>query len=724
MTTLHVDFETRSAVDLKKAGVHAYAEAESTDVWCMAYAFDDEPVDIWTPGEPLPPRIVAHIKSGGRLAAHNAAFERVIWHYVCAPRYGWPEPSTQQWQCTMMMAAAMSLPQSLENMLGALGTDIQKDMAGRRLMLTMTRPRKVYDAEWKFPPGVEAQFGDRNFWTVLKDGTRILWWGDADRRARLYAYCGTDIDAERAGGKRLVRLRPSEQQLWQLDQRINDRGVYVDLKLARKMKAIVAFLEERLDREMSSVTGGEVTACSNVGQLKVFVAKAGFATDSLAKDSVEELLVRHDLPADVRRALELRQTASRASVAKINALLNGVCKDGFARGLLQFLAANSGRWGGRRFQPQNIRRPSPEMEGWVDKAIEIILKHEPGAAVALLEACFDLSALTLLSDCLRGLLRAAPGKKLRVADFSNIEGRVIAWLAGETWKLDAFRAYDRGEGPDLYKVTAGDLLGKKPEDVTKAERQALGKVPELASAYEGGHGAYIKMGAVGETLARIVSIVKGRTTPEAWAATAKRFDTQHGLTVDEWVALRLTIDGWRAKHPAIKQYWRDLNDAALEAVRFPGDVVRVRDTLFRVVGSFLWMQIPSGRAICFPYPQIVSQKMPWKNDDGHPVYKDVVAFKGENSLSRKWETQYLYGGKLANYVTQGTARDVMAEAMLRVEAADYPVILTVHDEVVAETAEDFGSLAEFERLMTALPPWATGLPVTAKGFESERYRKD
>lgn len=723
MTTCHVDFETRSTIDLKKTGVHAYAEDASTDIWCMAYALGDGPVDLWTPGEPIPRLVRDHILSGGMMGAHNAAFERIIWHHILTPRYGFPEPDLDRWQCTMVMAAAMALPQSLENMLGALGSDIRKDMAGHRLMMTMAKPRRVVGADEAWPKGAPDQ-NDRNFCTRLGDGRRIIWWGDAERRERLYAYCKQDIDGERAGGKRLVRLRPSEQALWQFDQRINDRGVQVDVALARKMKDLVAYVSGKLDREMSAVTGGEVTACTNVSQLKTWVRKHGVDTDALDKETLETLLVRHDLLPDVRRALEIRQEAGKASVAKIDALLKGMGRDGRARGMLQFHAANSGRWGGRRFQPQNIRRPSPEMEGQIDAAIAIILRHPPARAAVLLEACFDLPILTIISDCLRGMLRAAPGKKLVVADYSNIEGRVLAWLAGETWKLDAFRAYDRGEGPDLYKVTAGDLLGKSPKDVTKAERQALGKVPELASGYQGGHGAYIKMGAVGETLARIVSIVKARTSSFIWESASELFDPRLGLSVDEWVALRLVIDRWRAKHPAIVAYWRDLDSAAIEAVRDWGVTTRVRDTVFRVSGSFLWMQIPSGRAICFPYPALVSQEMPWKKDDGSKVFKQVVSFKGENQLSRRWETQYLYGGKLANYATQGTARDVMAEGMTRAEEAGYPMILSVHDEPIAEVSAGFGSAKEFEGLLVTPSDWMVGLPVAAKGFQSERYRKE
>lgn len=721
MSVLHCDFESRSAVDLKKAGLYVYAADASTDVWCLCFAFDDAPSQLWIPGDPVPPRIAAHVTNGGIVTAHNAAFERVIWHFIMGPRYGWPEPATNQWRCTMVQALAMALPGGLDNMVAALGSTIRKDMAGHRLMMTMAKPWKVLKPGEAPPKNAPTDYTDRNFWTLLEDGTRILWRGDEDRRNRLYTYCGQDVDAERSGDQHLVRLRPQELDLWHLDQGINDRGICVDENLARRASAIVRLVAERLDHEMASVTDWDVTACSNVSQLKTWIRSKGFETDSLDKGTLAELLCRHDLPDAVRRALELRQEAARASVAKIDALLNGTSADSRARGLLQFLAAATGRWGGRRFQPQNIKRP--EMgQADIDAAIEIILQYPAPRAIRIIELLYG-PVLAVISDILRGLLVAAPGKRLVAADYSNIEGRVLAWLAGEAWKLDAFKAADRGDGPDVYKITAGDLLGKVPKDITKGERQDLGKVPELASGYQGGHGAYIKMGATGAVLARIVAATRAVTSPEAWQKAENRFDARSPLTVEEWTALRIVIDRWRAKHPMIKQFWKDLESAAMEAVVHKGRQVNVGRVAFRVVGSFLWMQIPSGRAICMPYPAITWKEMSWLDDDGEPVFKEVVSFKTVDSVTNQWVTAYCYGGQLSNYATQGTARDIMAEAMPRVEAAGYPVVLSVHDELVCEVDEDFGGADEFEKLMTVLPKWADGLPVSAEAWEGARYHK-
>lgn len=333
MTAAHVDFETRSACDLKKCGLHVYAADPTTDVHCLAYAFGDEPVELWAPGTPYPNRLLDHIRQGGTLIAHNAAFERAIWHYVMAPNYGWPEPEVSQWRCTMATAYAMALPGALENMAAALNTGFQKDMAGHRLMMAMAKPRRPRKGEPK---------------------DALLWREDAEDLKRLYAYCRADVEAERAGDERLVRLRDQEQDLWVLDQKINDRGVPVDAAFAKKALAIVDAYGATLDRRMAIATDYEVGACSNVGQLKTWLKAQGVElgqkldkvtmqfVDTLGKETVVEMLTRPDLPAHVRPVLELRQAGSLASVSKIDALLRGMSDDGRARGLTQFHAARRG----------------------------------------------------------------------------------------------------------------------------------------------------------------------------------------------------------------------------------------------------------------------------------------------------------------------------------------------------------------------------------------------
>lgn len=655
MTVLHIDFETRSAVDLRKTGVYVYAEDPTTDLWCACYALGDEPVRVWRPGDPVPADVYMHIVEGGVVAAHNANFERVIWHHVLGPRYGWPEPAVEQWRCTMVMAYALALPGALEDAAPAAGLDHRKDAAGHRLMLQMSKCRK-------------------------RDP--LAWWDQPEKIERLIAYCRTDVEVERALMDRLRPLKESELALWHLDQRINDRGVMVDLPLCEAAKKIVAATEDRLDRGMAEVTGFAVTACSNRNQLIAWVREQGIETESIAKDALDDLLAR-DLPDAVRKALNLRREAAKASVAKIEALTCGMSADGRARGLLQFHAASTGRWAGRRFQPQNIKRPTLDD---VDSAIDYLMLGD----VDLIEMVFG-EPLSVVGDCLRGMIAAPAGRKIVAADYANIEGRVLAWLAREQWKMDAFRAYDAGTGPDLYKVAYARSYNMRPDDVSKPQRQ-IGKVMELALGYQGGVGAFQTMG-----------VNYGVDLPD-----------------HEVEAIR---DGWRAAHPNIKQFWYDLERGAIDAAMAPGSTHHVNDIVFRVAGSFLFMRLPSKRFLAYAYPEIQPKMMPWTNDDGSPVWKDSLSYMGVNSYTRKWERCFAYGGLLAENATQAVARDILADAMPRLELAGYEVILSVHDEVVCEVPEHFGSVDEMVEIMTTLPAWADGCPIAAEGWEGRRYRK-
>lgn len=680
MTALHIDFESRSAVDLRKTGVYVYAEDPTTDVWCAAYSFDDQPVQLWLPGQPLPPGIFdvsTSVFSPDLVIAHNAAFERAIWAHIMGPRYGWPVPQARKWRCTMAMALAMALPPGLGDCSKALGLGIDKDDDGKSLMLRMAKPRKPRKGE---------------------DLDALLWWDDAERLEKLYAYCKQDVEVERAIERHLLPLRPTEQALWQLDQTINDRGIHVDTALCRQALQVVDTAAKWLNDEIRELTDGAVTHTTKVADIRSWLASQGVHVDKLDKEELGFLLERDGLDSRVQRVVEIRQEAAKAAVKKISALLAGTSSDSRARGLLQFHAASTGRWAGRRFQPQNIARPKSED---IDGAIESVAT---GSAdfVRLVQG----EPLAVVSDCLRGLVGAAPGNTLYAADFSNIEGRLIAWLAGEEWKLQAFRDFDAGVGPDIYKLAYARSFDIEAAAVDKEQRQ-IGKVMELALGYQGGVGAFQKM-AVG-----------------------------YGVTVEDDRADELKV-AWREAHPNVVQFWYDLENAAKGAIERPGETQHVGRIAFRKAGTFLYLRLPSGRAIVYPFPCIKKKLMPWTQrgamilpatDDAPavyeqlPVWKDSICYRGVDPFNRQWSDQFAHGGLLANNAVQGTARDIEAEAMTRVEAAGYSIVLTVHDEIVSETPKNFGSVEEFEQLMTTLPAWADGLPLAAGAWSAERYRK-
>lgn len=383
---LHLDFETRSEADLKKVGLHAYAEHPSTEILCAAYAVDDGPVQTWHPNaskdawrefeRALWAGDYAH---GDTITAHNAAFERIILRTV-GPKYGFGARPIELFRCTMVMAYALGLPGSLDDACASVALDVRKDNVGKRVMMKMTKPRRPTKHE---APG--------------------LYWHDSpEDHERLRAYCAQDVEAERALEKRLLPLSKSELELWFLDQEINDRGVAIDAELAEGAVKIVDVIAKRLDERMAKVSCLEVRGVTDRAGLLRFAAQQGCPDiDSLAKDNVVKLLTRDDLTPALRECLEIRQEGAKASVAKVDALLRSRCADGRGRGFLQFYAANTGRWGGRRFQPQNLKRPETDEE-WIDGVIDSVRR----GVWTETDDLFYGPALSAVGDVIRGMVMA------------------------------------------------------------------------------------------------------------------------------------------------------------------------------------------------------------------------------------------------------------------------------------------------------------------------------
>lgn len=726
---LEIDFETRSDVDIRKRGVYVYMEGANTSPILASYKLNGGPVQRWRAPAPCPPDIRAHVEAGGEVHAHNAQFERLLWQKILTPRYGWPVLRLEQCRCTAAMAAAMGLPRDLAGLGKALGLATQKDDEGYRLMLQLSKPRKPRKGE---------------------DPAGLLWREEPDKIDRLHAYCDTDVETEASAEGRMVSLSSDEQEVYFLDQRINDRGVRIDVKLVRAMMRIVEQAQQRLDREMVEATGGYVTAASQVARLTNWLRDNGVPADSLAKAAVDDLLSLEDVPASCRRALEIRKEAAKSSTAKLKAALACVGADGRARGLLLYHGAGTGRWSGKLLQPQNFPRGSG------------VVKDPTAAARWMMRGDAELvqwmygPPLAAVSDCLRSIITADQGKELLAADFANIEGRVNAWLAGEDAELDAFRAYDAGTGPDLYKVTASGVTGKPVDAITPEERQALGKVPTLALGFQGGVNAFYKMGlnypgtdkairgAFGGLWDRTNESTRAKAEKRWGAAEAEMTDAAKKLGREGWIAAELTKLNWRMAHPAISASWGLFEDAIREAVQNPGAVVSVLRVRYLATRGFLWCQLPSGRCLAYGSPKLhemvwvrwlatdVKETMePWAAErlarQGEveiqgPAKRKATAL-GVDSATKKWLRFGLYGGLACENNVQAIARDIMAAGMLKVEATGYPIVLTVHDDVMAEVTEGFGSLEEFGGLLCDAPAWAAGLPVVAEGWRGPRMRK-
>lgn len=632
-----IDFETRSAVDLRKTGVYIYADDDSTDIWCMAYAFDDEEPKLWTPDMEMDVRLEDYIVEGGKLRAWNANFERVIWNKIMVERYKWPRTRSSQWFCTMAQASAMGLPRALGQAADVLGVEQQKDKTGQGLMLRMARPRKT-----------------------KADGTHT-WWNTPDKMQALFDYCLQDVRTEVSVAERLIEMDEQERQVFLLDQRVNDRGVMLDRDLLERVRVLADNSKEDIDAEIARLTKGQVTGATKGVDLVKWLNAYGISTKSVDKQHVTRMLDLPNLHPVIRKVLMLRQDGAKSSTAKLDSMESAAGADDRMRGLLVYHGAATGRWSGKLVQPQNFPRPSRSQ----DELNEIIAKLKDDQLVV------DHGAGTLIaSDLLRSMLIAKPGHRLLFADYAAIEARVLAWLAGETELVKTFAA-----GGDVYKVMAKDIYNKPVDKIDGNERQ-VGKMAILGCGYGMG---------------------------------GKRFAEQckaMGIEVDSEEAKRI-VYVYRESNSAISNYWRDIEDEFLENCR----------EVISQSGQFARLPLKSGRCLTYHNPRIVERETPWS------AKREAVEVDTLNSVTRQWTSQIIWGGLLTENVVQATARDLMAGAMMRLEMAGYPVIMSVHDEIICEVPDNHGTLAEMIDLMVEVPAWAEGCPIAAEGKEGPRYEK-
>ncbi|HGL5951586.1 MAG: DNA polymerase [Citrobacter koseri] len=699
------DLETFCSIPINN-GTHAYAEG--VEVMLFAWAIGDEPVSVWdlTAGEPIPGRLRKAIADPDTiLFFHNSHFDRTVL------RHAMPElaPDVTRWRDTMVQALAHSLPGALGALCEVLGVpqDKAKDKEGKALIQLFCKPRpknsklrratsKTHPEEWR----------------------------------RFVAYAGLDIEAMREVHKRLPKwnYKGAELALWHRDQQINDRGVCMDVQLARAAIEAVDQEQKRLAKRTQVMTDGEVQAATQRDALiKHIVESYGVDLPDMQRSTLERRIADPDLPSAVKELLHIRLQASTTSTSKYKSLMKGVSSDGRLRGTLQFCGASrTGRWAGRLFQPQNLPRPSLEQER-IDEGID-----------ALKAGCADLlfdNIMELTSSALRGCIMAPAGKKLVVSDLSNIEGRKLAWLAGEQWKLDAFREYDtlvldstgapiwdaaakdfKRRGPDLYKLAYARAFNISHEDVDKYQRQ-IGKVMELGLGFGGGVAAFLTFALVyGLDLDELANAALPNIPRDvireakSWYDESVKRKATYGLSERVFIACDSLKRLWRRAHPATCDFWYELERTVRAAIATPQKTLYCGYLKVRRDGAWLRIQLPSGRALCYPSPSIE---------------KGNITYQGVNSYSRKWQRLKTYGGKLVENVTQAAARDVLAGNMPLIEDAGYSIVLTVHDEVITEApdTEEFNDTA-LSALLSTNPEWAPDIPLNAGGFEAYHYRKD
>jgi len=698
MTILWFDCETYSECDLKAHGTHRYAEHESTEITVAQWAIDDGMPYVWDCTAPKPAKRgpLDYLRDqlndpNVTVIAHNSMFDRTVL------RHCWDvDIPVERWQDTMIQAMAHGLPGSLDKIgqIVGLEADQAKDKRGRDLIQLFCKPRA------------------KN--STLRRATRET---HTKEWAEFLEYSRQDIVAMRAISKRLptwnYRTGHPELALWHLDQRINDRGVAVDLDLAHAAINAVAGEQKRLKAEVIDETDGQVSSASKRDQLLQHIIDAyGIELPDMKADTLRRRLDDPDLPAGVRLLLSIRLEATKTSTAKYAALVKATSSDGRLRNTLQFAGAlRTTRWAGRIFQPQNLPRPEHGFDG---EAQDLVVE-------ALKAGCADLvysNVMQQTANAIRGCIVAPPGKKLTVADLSNIEGRGLAYLAGERWKIKAFAEFDRGLGADLYKLAYARSFNVDAKDVDKSQRQ-IGKVQELGLGYEGGVAAFLTFAVVYamdlQDLAKAVWATASSQALEdaqgVWS-WAKKNERTLGLSNEVYVACEILKKAWREAHPCTVALWKAAGESVRAAINNPGETFPIGQHLkARRDGAWLRIRLPSGRYLCYLNPEV--------DDAGQ------ISYMGVNQYTRKWDRLKTYGGKLIENATQAFARDILAYNMPAIERSGYSIVLSVHDELLTETPDtDDYNVDTLSAMMATAPSWAQGIPLAAAGFETTRYRKE
>lgn len=642
------DIETYSSVDLIKSGVYAYVEAPDFEVLLFAYAFDDEPVQVvdFINMESLPQNVRSALFEPSILkTAFNANFERAC----LAEWFGCAMPP-EQWSCTAVMARELGLPGRLEDVGAVIGLseDKQKSKEGKALISFFSKPCK--------PTKVNGQ-RSRN----LPEHAPEKW-------KAFIEYNRQDVVAERSIRQKLSKFSivTTEQPLWCLDQKINDRGVMIDLPFVRRAIELDAQNKEGLMAEAVDLTG--LANPKSDTQLKRWITeKTGIVIDSLEKSKIAD--VRDSIDnEDALRALDLRAGLSKTSNGKYSAMDRAVCRDGRIRGMTQFYGANrTGRWGGRIVQPQNL--PQNKMP---DEDLDLARRLVRTGDFETLECLFD-NLPFVLSQLIRTAFIPRPGYRFIVADFSAIEARVIAWLAGEQWRMDVFN----GDGK-IYEASAERMFKLPPGSVGKGDpMRQKGKIAELALGFGGSVGALIKMGALSV-----------------------------GLTESE---LKPLVNRWRAANQAITRFWWSTGGHMEKCISTRAPQSLAKGIAMRMQGSIMRLRLPGGRELSYVKPRLTGEG---------------ITYEGTIQTTGRWGRVETYGPKIVENIVQATARDCLAEAITRCEQNGYPVVFHVHDEVILEVPVNRGSIREIKELLGTSIPWAPGLPAPVDAYECNYYKKD
>jgi DNA polymerase len=769
-----IDFETRSDCSIRNCGTWRYSLDPTTEVLCLAFR-----LPYWEPGRTalwhpaLPAFDIAEgqlsddtwaedrqelfdwIAGGGLVEAHNAWFERGIWKNICAPRLQWPEIAHDQWRCSAAKAASHSLPRGLEDAADALDLPITKDTEGAKVMKKMAKPRKPIQRDWKSWRRQHAPCkwceGVGKIECLKKDGTPtakptkcpmcggygadtdatvppmpMLWHESVDMFFQLFDYCRVDVLAEEGVSDRLPDLSSYETQIYLLDQAANERGFMLDREGIQAALDVIDEECAELNQELVTLTDGQVTKATQRGKMLDWLADQGLDLPNTQAGTIDAVLNEEDDPfADLnadcpdisdnaRRGLELMRTLGRSSTAKFVAAANWICPDDRLHGGLLYHGAGTGRWSGQGIQPQNFPRGSIKD---IEQAWDIIKTRSRDAIKAFPQGKDKETGepipyndvMAMLSHAIRGVIIAPEGQSLFVADYAAIEARVLLWLAEDE---DALQVFHRGE--DIYCYAAADIFGYPCNKKDHPFERSIGKIAVLGLGYQMGASKFVDTAALG-----------GVTMPEDIECLDcgllenehRKADHPHKRP-DGMLTAKSIVVAYRTKFWRVVALWKELEEAAIDAVLNPGKPQHIGRMTYYTEDGFLYCVLPSGRRLAYPEPEIRQRPTPWGD------WRDQLTYMGVNPLNRQWQRQTAYGGLLAENITQAVARDLMAAAYLRCEHSGlYIPVLTVHDELIAYAPDGTGDVKQFEKMMAENPRWAHGCPVDAEGWSGKRYRK-
>lgn len=666
------DIETRSECDLKLAGAWEYSVHPTTEVFCVSWRLGTRetlrtaPVHSWSPitGGNKTMLVGCLLNPDIKLVAHNAGFEQSITKHVLSRVLKMPrlaDLTPDRFICTLSLASTHALPRALEGACQALSLDVQKDMEGRRLILKYSKPRK------------ETKNNKNKWHNKLSDLIRII------------EYCEADVRAETELFLAAKPLTKYERKVWLLDQRINQRGFYVDRELVSFARAMIDIEQRNIQIKTQQISQGAIASTTQVDATLRWVNErldlVGVPRlDNLRKQTVYESLQNKSIQGNARAILMLRQSASKTSAKKYDAFEIRSRFDSRLRDLQLYHGASHGRWAGTGLQHQNMPRGDKNIKD-TDLLAELIKQGD----IELIRLMYG-DVMSALSTALRSCITATPGYELFVWDFNAIEARMLFWIAEHEDGLKAYR-----EGRDLYVEMAGSIYSIPFEEIQKDSlHRFLGKTTLLGCGYGQGEDNFI--------------ITCGN----------------QGLMINEDTA-KLAVKTYRTVHWPVPKLWKNLEKAAIAAVSQPTKCFAINKTMWFMEGKFLICQLPSGRKLYY-YEPIVGYKTV-RMKDGGSFKAPFISHMGVNALTKQWERQKTWGGILTQNVVSGASRDLLAHAMLNAQDAGFENVFGVHDELACERLKGEATAEEFEKIMTTLPEWASGAPVKAEGFIAERYRK-